>query len=204
MGLRLAIIAMALAGASGVRAQESPVSRHGDDVPPSQAPSIQSAKPEAAAPPARSSSAKGDPTTAQIDAWLKADAQPVQTLAPDADDNAPTLDRRIHGEVGATVSNRGYSGFAAASVPIGQASELDVALAGGHVRTRFGNANPKSIAIGLYLDGGDVARWLSRDKCNVPRWGVSLKDDPQVLPDGSCLKVPATRRDAPLSTTSKP
>ena len=137
-----------------------------------------------------------DPTADQIDAWLKADGSSVQRLDPN---EAPPLDvgpRRIHGEVGATYSNRGYSGYGFAAVPLGEASELDVAVAGGHVRLPGGRtANPKSLAVGLYLDGGDVGRWATGSKCGVPRWGVALPGDPQVKEDGSCIKKAAAKSE---------
>lgn len=155
-------------------------------------PSAAAPRDGATTPPASPTSS--DPTGDQIAAWLKADNSGVQPL-----DSAPltAAPRQIHGEVSATISNRGYGGSAAVSMPLGQASELDVAVGAAHVRTPWGNRNPKSVAVGLYLDGGDVANWLSRDKCKTPRWGVRLKDDPEVLPDGSCVRTDAgATRDA--------
>lgn len=184
--------------AGSALAQDGPVARSHDDAPP---PASAAAAPQPTAPPplpARAPSS-GDPTQAEIDAWLKADAQPVQAMGEGEGEPLLVPDRRIHGEVGAVVSNRGYAGFASASMPIGAASELDVAVAAGHERTRWGKANPKSIAVGLHLDGGDVGRWLSRDKCHVPRWGVRLKDDPQVAPDGSCMPTPAATKRADIA-----
>lgn len=130
-----------------------------------------------------------DPTADQIDAWLKADGSSVRRSDPNAPDPLTPATRAIHGEVGATVSNRGYSAYGVAAMPIGEASELDVAVAGGHVSyPRGGSANPKSIAVGLYLDGRDVNNWLSNHNCGATRWGVALKDDPQVQADGRCTK----------------
>ena len=138
-----------------------------------------------------------DPTADQIDAWLKADGSSVRRPAPGEAETLAPAPRTIHGEVGATVSNRGYSAYGAASVPIGEASELDVAVAGGHVSyPHGGSANPKSLAVGLYLDGRDVENWMSHRNCGVPRWGVALKDDPQVEPDGSCKKKQVEAADA--------
>ena len=137
-----------------------------------------------------------DPTADQIDAWLKADGSSVPRPDPNQAEPLTPATRAIHGEVGATVSNRGYSAYGAAAMPIGEASELDVAVAGGHVSyPHGGSANPKSIAVGLYLDGRDVNRWLSNRNCGVPRWGVALKNDPQVLPDGSCKAKTAQKSD---------
>ena len=133
-----------------------------------------------------------DPTADQIDAWLKADGSSVQRPDPNQAEPLTPATRAIHGEVGATVSNRGYVGYASAAAPLGQASELDVAVADGHVRyPHGGSSNPKSLAVGLYLDGRDVNNWLSGKGCGVPRWGVALKGDPQVQADGSCKKAEA-------------
>ena len=88
-----------------------------------------------------------------------------------------------------TMSNRGYGGYATTTIPLGEASELDLGVAGAHVRTPWGRtANPRSLSVGLFLDSRDLGAWISRDKFNVPRWGVRLKDDPQVMPDGSCSR----------------
>ena len=143
-------------------------------------------------------SVAGDPTADQIADWLKADASPVQPLDPRlaALTDGPELPRRSHGEVGAFVSNRGYGGYAATSIPLGQASELDLGVGAAQLHTRFGRVQPKSLSVGLVLDGRDVQRWLSRDRCNVPRWGVALRDDPKVLADGSCVIDDSLRTSA--------
>ena len=140
-----------------------------------------------------------DPTADQIDAWLKADGSSVRRPDPNGAESLAPVPRAIHGEVGATVSNRGYSAYGVAAMPIGEASELDVAVAGGHVSyPHGGSANPKSIAVGLYLDGRDVNNWLSHRGCGATHWGVALKDDPQVQADGSCKKKDAeTAADKP-------
>lgn len=183
MSKRLAIIVAGLslaAGGAALAAEDSPIATASPTPPVSSAPLV----------------VPKDPTADQIDAWLKADGSSVQRLDPN---EAPSLDvgpRRIHGEVGATYSNRGYSGYGFAAVPLGEASELDVAVAAGHERIpHFGTVNPRSIAVGLYLDGGDVNRWVSGSKCGVPRWGVALPGDPQVREDASCAKKTAAASD---------
>ncbi len=179
------------AGGGAADAQDAPIARgFADSAPPVGTPAtVSTANPKTAQPATRVPSS-GDPTADQIADWLHADSSPVQPLDPRAqpfpDPDAP---RQVHGEVGFGVSNRGYEAHAAAAMPIGQASELDVAVSGAHVRTPWGNANPRSLAVGLYLDGGDVARFISRDKCHVPRYGVSLPTDPQVQADGSCVRT---------------
>jgi len=126
----------------------------------------------------------GDTTADQIAAWVKA---PAATSDPDAPTEGDGLPRQIHGEVGLTVSNRGYGGYAAASVPIGEASDVDVAVGGAHERLPWGGtANSRSLAIGIHLDGADVSHWLKGDKCI--QHAVRLRDDPVLMADGSCVK----------------
>ncbi len=189
-------LAACLAAASSTLAQETsapvaadaPVARDHDDTASVVAAAAAAPETKPVSPPARPKRmfSSGDATADQIADWLAADSQPVQGANPDSVDPALTGPRQIHGEVGLEVSNHGYGGYVATSMPLGQASELDVAASAAHVHDRWGKGNPKSIAIGLYLDGGDVAHWLSRDKCSVPRWGVALPGDPKVLADGSC------------------
>lgn len=152
------------------------------------------AAPATAAPaadaPVSTNPAVADPTAAQISDWIAAgEAQPAPLNAGSSDEGFLAPERRIHGEVGAGVSNRGYGGYAAVQMPLGQASEVDVAVAGDHYDYgRWGRGDTKSISVALLLDGNDLKNLISRRKCNVPRWGVKLHDDPVVLPDGSCLK----------------
>lgn len=177
-------LALALAAAPLAYAQETTQTAPTPAAAPSAA--------DAAAPVAQPA---GDETADQIAAWLR---QP-----PAAAPTTPTLhadsytDRQIHGEVGLTVSNRGYGGYGAVAMPLGDASELDVAVGGGHERLPGGRTvNPRSLAIGLYLDGGDVARWLSKDKCGVQH-AVPLKGDAVVQADGSCYQPGRNGASAP-------
>lgn len=193
MRLAAAILATVVIGGSAA-AQEAPIARGQPDAPPPVATSI------APAPSPRTSAlsqSAGDPTADQIADWLKQDAAPIQPLDPHAPGalDITGAPRQIHGEVGAIVSNRGYAGYARTSIPLGEASELELGVGAGQFHTRYGGRiEPRSLSVGLFLDGRDVQRWISRDKCNVPRWGVRLKDDPELLPDGSCV-----RSDAKLS-----
>ncbi|MFV4649107.1 hypothetical protein ACNJUT_21180, partial [Mycobacterium tuberculosis] len=122
------LIAMAASAvfAGVAAAQDAPVSRSFDHgAPPETPPAAAPVEAKPATAPAPSGADASDPTRAQIAAWLKADADPVQ--AQDARDQI--LDgpgpRQIHGEVSATISNRGYGGYAAVYMPLGEASELD-------------------------------------------------------------------------------
>lgn len=141
--------------------------------------------------PVATNPAVSDPTAAQISDWIAAGtrAEPEPLTLDPADDAFTVPPRRIHGEVGVNGGNRGYGGYAAVQVPFGQASEVDVAVAGQRYDYgRWGRGDTKSISVALLLDGTDLKNLISRRKCNVPRWGVKLHDDPVVLPDGSCVK----------------
>lgn len=191
-GLRaVLILAMSACGASAALAQEAPVAADTAATAPAAAStsttststaSTAAATPAASAPIGRPG---GDRTADQIADWMKSAPAAADPNAPQDGDAGP---RQIHGEVGLEVSNRGYGGYAAASMPIGEASELDVAVSGAHERLPHGGSvNPRSISIGLYLDGRDVGNWLSHDKCQQ-HTGVRLHDDPVLLADGACVK----------------
>ena len=191
--LAAAILATVLGGAPAALAQEVPVARSYTDPPAAVAP-VQAASPALSSAPSSTSAPiaqpTGDATADQIADWLKASAAPPDPNAPQAGDGLP---RQIHGEVGVTVSNRGYSGYAAASMPLGEASEVDVAVGGAHERLPWGGtANTRSLAIGIHLDGADVGHWLKGDKCI--QHAVRLRDDPVLMADGTCAKPSA---DAP-------
>jgi len=146
----------------------------------------------AAAAPATSGSAPlaqpgGDATADQIAAWVRAGQTAADPNAPQDGDGEP---RQIHGEVGVSVSNRGYGGYAAASIPVGEASDVDVAVGGAHERLPWGGAaNTRSLAIGIHLDGADVSHWLKGDSCI--QHTVRLRDDPVLMADGTCVKPSA-------------
>jgi hypothetical protein len=179
------LAAASLGGASAALAQAAPT-----------ATAASAASADSSTAPATNASAPvaqpgGDTTADQIAAWLKAGEPAPDPNAPQDGGGAP---RQIHGEVGLTVSNRGYGGYAAASVPVGQASDVDVAVGGSHERLPWGgSANTRSLAIGIHLDGGDVDHWLRGDKCI--QHAVRLRDDPVLLADGTCAKPSAD--DAP-------
>jgi hypothetical protein len=137
----------------------------------------------------------GDDTADQIAQWVKADDRSLDINLSREGASPP---RQIHGEVGLTVSNRGYGGYAAVAMPVGQASELDVAIGAGQERLPFGKpVNSRSLSVGIMLDGSDVGRWLSHDTCGVQHTGIRLRDDPVLLSDGSCVKPES--RSAPPS-----
>ncbi len=191
----MAVLAAALCGAAAARAQEAPpatapaATTPAATTPPETTPAA-SAPATSASPPVAQPG--GDTTADQIAAWMRAGQPQAAGDAPDQGDGLP---RRIHGEVGVTVSNRGYGGYAAASVPIGDNSDVDVAVAGAHERLPWGggSVNSRSLAIGVHLDGADVGRWLrgdhGGDKCI--QHAVRLRDDPVLMADGTCARPTA-------------
>jgi hypothetical protein len=129
----------------------------------------------------------GDDTADQIAQWLKTEDQ--GPTGPNGAQDSAAPPRQIHGEVGLTVSNRGYGGYVASALPIGQGSELDVAVGGAHERLHGGgSANARSLSVGLVLDASDVGRWLSHDTCGMQHTGVRLRDDPVATSDGLCQR----------------
>jgi len=178
-----------LGGASVALAQEGPTPT---------APVASSAAPASTPAPATNASAPlaqpgGDTTADQIAAWMRAGQPQPDPNDPQEGDGQP---RQIHGEVGLSVSNRGYGGYAAASIPVGEASDVDVAVGGSHERLPWGGtANTRSLAIGIHLDGADVVHWLKGDKCI--QHAVRLRDDPVLMADGTCAKPSADDQPPP-------
>ncbi len=165
---------------------------------------------DAAPPPPQPSRARvpaaqstGDATDRQIAGWIADQNADLQAAGPGAapgegliaaDPDSAAGPRRVHGEVTVGVGTRGYrEASGAVSLPVGQASEVDLAVADAHADFRHGGVEQRSIALGVYVDGRDVGRVLGRDKCAVPRWGVAERDDPVVNPDGSCAAKAAAR-----------
>ena len=139
----------------------------------------------AQATPAADAPVAQDRTGEQIEAWLN--EEPVRGVAATAQqDVAPVRDRAIHGEVGFALGSNGYrSAYGIANMPLGDSSDLTVAVAGAHsdgFKTRdgyrLGGGDSKSLAISLRLGTGvDSRRCVGERYRNVPRWGVYLRND---------------------------
>jgi len=129
-----------------------------------------------------------------IDAWIRsASTDPAPALGLEDPVEVP---RRIHGEVGAAVGSNGYRSFYGdVSVPFGRASSLDVAAADEQWKSkRWGSGERRTLAIGLFLSGGDVVHLFDRWRCNPHPWAVDLKGDPVIEADGSCERSPASAK----------
>jgi len=155
--------------------------------------------------PAPAATASGDATDRQIAGWIADDRvadRVAGTAAPGGldefgGDPASPAPRRIRGEVGVGFGSSGYrEAYGAVAVPVGRAGEVDLVVGDAHANfRRRGGVERRSVALGVVLDGRDVAGALSHDKCNVPRWGVGEKTDPVVDADGSCApRTDAARR----------
>ena len=128
-------------------------------------------------------------TDAQIAEWIKGspplglsdeDAGGVISMAPD---------KGVHGEAGAFVSNRGYGGYVAATMPVGKDATLGVALADTHYNGRYFRGDARSLAASLAIGqpfqrpAGCPAGVQLGDRYVEPLWasrirGAPLADDP--------------------------
>ena len=132
---------------------------------------------------------------AAIDAWIKSaanDPGPASSLS-----DAPFAEpRRIHGEIGGAVGSNGYrSAYGSVWVPFGEASSVSVAGTDEQWKSRrWGRGERRSLALGIYLDGGDVAHFFDRRRCNPHPWAVDLKEDPVINADGSCDRQISAKR----------
>jgi len=128
-------------------------------------------------------------TDAQISEWIKG-APPLG--ASDGDDGgviSVAPDKGIHGEAGAFVSNRGYGGYVAATMPVGKDATLGLAVADTQSTGRYYRGNTQSLAASLAV-GKPVDRPVGcpagvqvGDHYVEPLWasrmrGAPLTDDP--------------------------
>ena len=140
-------------------------------------------------------------TDAQIADWIKGspplglsdeDGGGVISAAPD---------KGVHGEAGAFVSNRGYGGYVAATMPVGKDATLGVALADTHFSGRYIHGDARSLAASLAIGQtfqrppGCPPGVQLGDRYVEPLWashirGAPLADDP----DGCYTPATATAR----------
>jgi len=149
----------------------------------------QTTTPPAPAPAAPATASNTD-TAKQISAWINEDgdsseSRPVAGLVP----AMPQRDRAIHGEVGASIGSGGYrSAYGVANMPIGQNSDVTVAISDEHFgagnRRRgygygWGGGDRRSLGIALNLNSADRGGpGASRcDDPEPPKWSLGLPDD---------------------------
>ncbi len=117
--------------------------------------------------------ASGDDATArQIDAWLADDGAPGSQAAQ----QGQAQPRAIHGEAGVSFGSRGYrNAYVAADIPVGQNSDLGVAVSDTKIPSYhgYGGGESKSLAVSLSINtahgGGQT--------CGPQHWGQTLPTD---------------------------
>ena len=129
-------------------------------------------------------------TEAQIADWIK--GAPPLGLSDDSDGGgviSTAPDKGVHGEAGAFVSNRGYGGYVAATMPVGKDTTLGLAVADTQYNGRYFRGNARSVAASLAI-GQPVQRPADcpagvqiGDHYVEPLWasrmrGAPLADDP--------------------------
>src|SRR6201996_2568703 len=146
---------------------------------------VQASSPQASAPPvmtastspasssgAVATSTSDDATARQIDAFLADDGAPGGQAAQ----QGQAQPRAIHGEAGVSFGSRGYhNAYVAADIPVGQNSDLGVAVSDTKAPSYhgYGGGESKSLAVSLSINtahGGGQG-------CGVPHWGQPLPTD---------------------------
>jgi len=91
-------------------------------------------------------------TDEQIADWIKG-APPLGLSGSDDSGGviSATPDRGVHGEAGAFVSNRGYGGYVAATMPVGKDTTLGLAVADTHYSGRYFRGDSRSLAASLAI-----------------------------------------------------
>jgi hypothetical protein len=139
-------------------------------------------------------------TDQQINDWIKG-APPLGLSDSSADGVISTTPGGIHGEAGAFVSNHGYGGYVAATMPVGKDATLGVAVGDTHYTGRYAHGDARSLAANLQLGqpgprpAGCPAGVQVGDRYMEPLWasrmrGAPLSDDP----DGCYTPAPAEGR----------
>jgi hypothetical protein len=169
-------------GASGARAQSAPATTPSSEV-------------VSTAPAKSATTGAGSPsptTDAQIAEWIR--GAPPLSLSGDGDGViSGTPDRGIHGEVGAFVSNRGYGGYGAATMPVGKDATLGLAVADTHFNGRYFRGDHQSLAASLAI-GPHTLRPADcpggvqvGDRYVEPLWAARMRGPAPVDDADSCI-----------------
>jgi hypothetical protein len=135
--------------------------------------------------------ASKDSTAAQIDAWIK-DA-PLARVVGDGSDGVITAapERGMHGEGGVFVSNFGYGGYVAATMPVGKDATLGLAVQDTQFNGRYLRGSAQSLAASLALGqpanrpAGCPAAVRLGDRYLEPLWASQMRGAPLTQdPDG--------------------
>jgi hypothetical protein len=130
-----------------------------------------------------------DSTAAQIADWIK--GPPLARVSDDDSDGVITAapDRGVHGEGGVFVTNFGYGGYVAATMPVGKDATLGLAVQDTQFNGRYLRGSARSAAASLALGqpadrpAGCPAAVRLGDRYVEPLWasqlrGAPLTDDP--------------------------
>lgn len=130
-----------------------------------------------------------DATDRQISAWIGDGGDGSGRSVPGVVSAMPApRDRAIHGEVGASIGSGGYrSGYAIANMPIGEHSDVTVAIADQHLGSgnrswggyggRGGDRQSLGIAVNLNGVGRGSPTAADCDRDAPPKWSLGLSDD---------------------------
>lgn len=90
-------------------------------------------------------------TEAQIADWIK--GAPPLSGSDDGDDGVIHVEpnRGVHGEAGAFVSNHGYGGYVATTMPVGKDGTLGLAVGDEHYSGRYFRGDAQSLGASLSL-----------------------------------------------------
>jgi len=132
--------------------------------------------------PAATAPAAAPSTADQIDAFIK--AQPIPTLEPDATPGATSTaeDRKVHGVVELGVGSNGYRhAYVRSDMPLGDSGALSIAVGETRFHGRFGQAQSRSLGVGLAF--GEAAR--ATLPCRRPGDAAEAAYPPLDAPDRS-------------------
>jgi hypothetical protein len=119
-----------------------------------------------------------DQTARQIDAWLSNDGASANQGGPQGGGQGGAAQpRAIHGEAGASIGSNGYrNAYVAADIPVGQNSDLGVAVSDTQLPSRhgYGGGSVKSLGISLSIN---TANGGGGSSCGPQHWGQQLPTD---------------------------
>jgi hypothetical protein len=154
-----------------------------------QTPDAPVAQPSEVVSTASAKDAPKDTTAAQIADWIK--GPPLGRVSDDDSDGVITGEpnRGVHGEGGVFVSNFGYGGYVAATMPVGKDATLGLAVRDTQFNGRYLHGSARSLAASLALGqatdrpAGCPAAVRLGDRYAEPLWasqlrGAPLTDDP--------------------------
>jgi hypothetical protein len=139
-------------------------------------------------------------TDAQIADWIK--GAPPLGVSDGDDDGVISIapDKGVHGEAGAFVSNRGYGGYVAATMPVGKDATLGLAVADTQYTGRYFRGNSQSLAASLAV-GKPIQRPVGcpagvqvGDHYVEPLWASRMRGAPLTDDTDGCFSPTTSAR----------